>query len=176
MANFSLFFPKLMGEEGGDKFTERSSDRGGPTKFGITLKTWIACGYDKDHNGIINAEDLKLITWQDAEAIAKPIYWDKVGGDIIPSQAVAEFSADWAYNSGAVTAVKHLQRILGLADDGIAGPQTLAAIKAAPQEPLFEKLKASRLQFVAAIVAGDPSQAPNLEGWNNRINSFKYAA
>lgn len=175
MANFSLFFPKLMLEEGGSKFTDRSNDRGGPTKYGITLKTWIACGYDKDHNGTINVDDLKLINAQDAAAIAKTVYWDKVGGDVIPSQSIAEFLSDWAYNSGVVTAVKHLQRVLGLADDGVAGPMTLNAVKAAPQQSLFNKLKAGRLQFVAAIAANDPSQVANLKGWDNRINAFQYA-
>jgi len=163
-----------MQEEGGSKFTDRPSDRGGPTKFGITFKTWLAYGHDKDHNGTINVDDLEDISEQDAEAIAKKIYWDKVGGDAAPSQSVAEFLADWAYNSGAATAVKHLQRILGLQDDGIMGAFTAAALKATNQFSLFNRLKNDRLNFVAAIAAHDHTQAVNLKGWDNRINSYQY--
>lgn len=174
MADFSKFFPKLMLAEGGSKFTDRPTDHGGATKFGITFKTWLACGYDKDHNGIINVNDLHAINEQDAEAIAKKIYWDKVDGDQIPAQPIAEFLCDWAYNSGAGTAVKQLQHSLGVTADGIMGQHTLNALLAANQQALFNQLKAARLKFVAGIVANDHTQEVYLNGWVKRINAFQY--
>ena len=44
------------------KYTNRKSDRGNATKYGITLATWKKVGYDKNGDGVINAEDVKLLT------------------------------------------------------------------------------------------------------------------
>jgi lysozyme family protein len=172
MAKFSLYFPKLLLFEGG--FGNDSADKGGPTKFGVILKEWISKGYDKDHDGDIDVNDLKLITVEDAAKIAKPYYWDKVKGDLIKSQSVAEFITDWAYNSGVGTATKKTQRLLGLPDDGDFGPNTLLAVNNADPKTLFDRLKASREAFYRAIVQNNPSQNKFLKGWLNRNNSFKF--
>ena len=156
MADFSKFFPKLLIYEGG--YTDHPNDKGGPTKYGITLSDWIKYGYDVDKDGDIDKYDLKNISTKDAEKIAKSKYWDKVKGDEIKSQSVAEFIADWAYNSGIGISVKKTQRLLGLVDDGILGNKTLTAINSADPETLFNRLKASRLAFVRSIVENNPRQ------------------
>lgn len=172
MANFTTYFPKLIALEGG--YGNDSADKGGPTKYGVILKEWISKGYDKDKDGDIDVGDLKLISLEDAAKIAKPYYWDKVKGDEINSQQVAEFLADWAYNSGVSTASKGVQRILKLKDDGIIGKNTLGAINAHDPKDLFIRLKDARTVFIYAIVKNNPSQQKFLKGWLNRINSFKY--
>lgn len=174
MANFKLYFPTLMKYEGGEKFTDRASDRGGATKWGMTLKTWIASGYDKDGDGDIDVNDLKVTTSADAEKIAKRLYWDKIAGDNIDSQSIAEFLFDWAYNSGSGIAVKKIQQILGLKPDGIMGPHTLEKINDANAKDLFQRLKDTRELYFRAIVRNDPKQSVNLNGWLNRNNSFKF--
>ena len=172
MANFNLYFPHLLIYEGG--YVDNPNDKGGPTKYGVTLANWIKYGYDKDNDGDIDKVDLKTITVEDASKIAKKYYWDNVKGDLINSQSVAEFIADWAYNSGTSTAIKKTQKLLGLIDDGIIGPKTLLAINSADPKTLFERLKASRTAFVRAIVENNPKQGVFLKGWENRINSFKF--
>lgn len=172
MANFDLYFPTLLGFEGG--FVDDPDDRGGATKYGVTLQEWINEGYDKDGDGDIDKADLKIISTADASKIAKRLYWDKVKGDGINSQSVAEFIADWAYNSGTTTAIKKTQTALDIKSDGVIGPITLKSINAANPHTLFEFLKASREAFYRAIVAHDATQGRFLNGWLNRLKAFKF--
>lgn len=172
MANFDVYFPTLLGFEGG--FVEDPDDRGGATKYGVTLEEWIREGYDKDGDGDIDKQDLKIISTADASKIAKKLYWDKVKGDEISSQSVAEFITDWAYNSGVSRAIKKTQTALDITADGVIGPQTLKAINAAVPLTLFGYLKASREAFYRAIVDHDATQGKFLKGWLSRLNQFKF--
>lgn len=172
MANFSLYFPKLLVHEGG--YVDHPLDKGGATNLGVTLKVWIANGHDVDGDKDIDKEDLKKITKKDAEKIAKKLYWDKIAGDQINSQSLAEFIFDWAYNSGPVTAIKKVQESLKLREDGVMGPVTLAAINSSNAKCLFDVLKIRREKFYKDIVVANPSQKIFLNGWMKRLESFTF--
>lgn len=172
MANFDVYFPILLGLEGG--WSEDPDDRGGATKYGVTLQEWINEGYDKDGDGDVDKQDLKIISTADASNIAKKLYWDKVRGDEINSQTIAEFVADWAYNSGVKTSVKHLQSALDIKEDGVMGPITLKSTNMANPSSLFGLLLASRERFYRAIVSRDGTQEKFLKGWLSRLKQFKF--
>ena len=101
------------------------------------------------------------------------MYWDRWKADSITSQSLAEILVDWIWASG-ITGIKRPQRLLGLADDGIVGPKTLAAVNAAGSSRIFNKIKADRVKFCNEIVARKPSQKKWLAGWLNRINDIKF--
>lgn len=84
---------------------------------------------------------------------------------------VAGFIFDWYVNSGRI-AIKNVQRIVDVNDDGIMGKNTISAINNYA-DGLFNNLKAARTMFVKNIVKANPSQDKFLKGWLNRINSFK---
>lgn len=74
--------------------------------------------------------DIANLTLDQAQAIYKPAYWDKVYGDLIPD-VIAGCLFDTAVNEGPGTAIKTAQKVLGIPADGVAGPQTIAALNAA---------------------------------------------
>lgn len=170
MAQFNQYSGRLINLEKG--FVDNPNDSGGATKYGITLATWQEYGYDKNGDGKIDVEDLKLITPDDARKIAKNNYWDYFKADDIRNQSVAEFIVDWGYNSGKVSVARRIQRLLKLPVDGVFGKDTLKTINSNNQKNLFEALKDDRKKLIEAIVRAKPSQMEFYNGWMNRINGF----
>ena len=166
MADFKKYAPKLLQLEGG--YTNHSDDLGGPTNKGITLNTYRAyCGQQKT---IKDLRNMSYGTWQE---IMKDLYWDKVKGDEIDNQSLAEIIADWCVNSGSA-GVRKVQEIVGCKPDGIVGSITLSLINAADSESLFDRIWKARQQFYINIVKRSPSQKVFMNGWMNRLNVFKY--
>lgn len=168
MAKAELLKPFILRWEGG--FVDDPLDRGGATNKGITIGTFRNF-YGKD----ATVEQLKNITDEQWLHIFKSGYWDKWKADDIENQSIANIVVDWAWGSGAATSIKQVQKILGVAVDGIVGDDTLTAINIAGQRRLFVKIHNRRIEFVENIVKRDPSQARFLKGWKNRINSLTFS-
>jgi len=65
---------------------------------------------------------------------------------------------------------KWLQRALNLDDDGIIGPETLAAVNACGDvTKLIDSMKDDARRYYTAIVSAHPDQAQFLEGWLARV-------
>lgn len=171
MADIKKFLPILERHEGG--FVNHPNDKGGATKYGITLKTWINKGYDKNGDGVIDAKDIELLDYADFELIASD-YWNACKANKIENQSLANFVVDWFYNSG-YAGIKAMQRALNVTADGIIGQKTLDAINYPCNSINFYNLKKARLDFVHNIVTRNPSQKVFLNGWTRRINSFDYS-
>lgn len=168
MAKAELLKPFILRWEGG--FADDPLDRGGATNKGITIGTFRNF-YGKD----ATVEQLKNITDEQWLHIFKSGYWDKWKADNIENQSIANIVVDWAWGSGAATSIKQVQKILGVAVDGIVGDDTLTAINIAGQRSLFVKIHNRRIEFVENIVKRNPSQARFLKGWKNRINSLTFS-
>lgn len=169
MADAKKLIPIILKWEGG--FSNHPNDRGGATNKGITIATFkYYMGADA------TVDQLKAMTDEQWEFIFKKGFWFPFKGDYIANQSIANICVDWAWGSGTRTAIKQVQRLLGVADDGIVANITLSAINNANPKKLFEKIKSARLAFVEAIVRRDPTQKVFLKGWRNRINYFNYTA
>lgn len=169
MANFDSAINKLLQHEGG--YVNHKADKGGETYRGITRKnhpTWL--GWEivdkkpRKKNELIPELETMVRNFY------KRYYWDAIKADNICNDRIASFLFDWYVNSGA-PAVKAIQKIVGVEQDGIIGKNTLHGINNY-DNGLFEKLKMARIGFVKRIVENDPSQQVFLQGWINRINSF----
>ncbi len=150
----------------GSTFTDRSDDRGGSTKYGITQRTW-----DEYRNRFTDEPtSVADITEPDARLFyssmyVRPLSW-------IVEFGLRELVIDCAVNHGATRAVKWLQEAAGVKADGIIGPMTRAAVNTGSPFMLHADVLRTRLCFYADIVVSDPSQLSNLRGWINRACEF----
>jgi len=174
MADINNLVPFILKWEGG--YVNDSNDLGGPTNDGVTLKTWQNYGYDKNDDGKIDEEDLKLLFRQDLiECVLRPHYWNRWQADKIENQSIANLLVDWLWMSG-VTGIKTPQRMLNLNPDGIVGEKTLAAINNYPdQSELFKRFKAERIGCIEQICSARPANNRFKKGWLNRLNDLKFA-
>jgi lysozyme family protein len=141
--------------------------------IGVTLNTYRA--YCKAEG--LTAPDvtaLKAIPLEHWCNIAKKMFWNCCLADLIISQGVAEMLVDWAYNAGVKNAVKGVQRVVDVKEDGVMGNLTLAAVNAFNPYTLFGRLKAARLSYYDNIVERNPSQEVFLNGWVSRTMSITY--
>lgn len=116
--------------------------------------------------------NIKDLTRQDAIAIYQRDFWQRVQGDKLPVPLVFQ-ALDAAVNHGIGNAVRWMQRAAGVADDGVIGPVTLAAV--ARQEPadLVLNFNAERLEFYAKLQTFDHYG----RGWTRRVaKNLRFAA
>ncbi|PPB85667.1 glycoside hydrolase family 108 protein [Acinetobacter soli] len=167
--NFEIAFQRLIGHEGG-----YSNDRNDPgnwtggkvgqgkllgTKFGLAANTYPNL-------------DIKNLTIDRAKLIYKKDWWDKLGADQLHPAIVYQLW-DFAINAGKSRAIKELQQVAGVSDDGIIGPKTISAVKAMEVNDVLLRLAAERLKFYTSLSTWDRYG----KGWTNRVaENLIYAA
>jgi len=165
----------IIVREGGATYTDRPEDRGGPTKFGITL-------------GRLSRFLKRPATAQDVKALAEPtarlIYREDISAvhlDQVPDKLLLELLADSAANHGPARAIKFLQAALHVTEDGILGPTTLQTLQHSLWTQVFKDALAERIQFYGRLVTNDrrdvdhdgvTDAAEMAAGWFNRVSEF----
>lgn len=159
---YSKLIPFIKRFEGG--FVNDPVDVGGATNSGVTLSTFQHYyGIDKDAN------DLRRMTDKQWTNIFLQGFWYKCKADQIINPSVAYLLVDWSWHSGTKTAIKAIQSILGVAQDGIMGPQTLKAINNVDGENLFYRLFNARQNFLYDLIRRRPSYKKYEKGFMRRI-------
>lgn len=162
MAEFTNTIQRyILASEGG--YVDHPKDPGGATNMGITHKT-LAAWRGKP----VSKQDVKNLSKEEALRIYEAQYWKAVGGDKLPA-GLDYAVADYGINSGPARAVKDLQRVLGVASDGVIGVQTLAALKGRSTVNLIEDLCERRLKFVQGL----STYATFGKGWKARIDGVR---
>lgn len=155
----------IVQAEGG--YVDHPADRGGATKYGITAQT---LGEWRRFGRPASRAEVKALTLEDARNIYRARYVRPF--DVVPFDALKAQLVDFGVLSGPLTAVRTLQRVLGVPVDGIFGPRTLAALGTAPWPLVNDALVGARVKLFAEIVADDPTQKVFLLGWINRTVKF----
>ncbi|OIP82997.1 MAG: peptidoglycan-binding protein [Rhodobacterales bacterium CG2_30_65_12] len=125
---------EILDREGG--YVNDPDDPGGATNHGVTIHTMRRLGLDLDGDGAVTAEDVRRLSRDQAREIFIEYYFRRPRIDRLPDVLQASVF-DMYVNAGA-QAVRILQRLLGqlgqpVAVDGVIGPQTEAAARAASQ-------------------------------------------
>lgn len=170
MASFEQAIKNVLKHEGG--YVWHPSDPGGETNFGITDRL------DGKVDGLIDVDGddfgdipVRRLTEDQARIIYRRKFWNKMYGDLIKSQQVAEILFDGFVNMGR-NGIKVMQRVLGVVDDGVIGSKTLSAINVYPAKELFDLYKGARIEYYNDLAERKPAMKVFLKGWLNRINSF----
>lgn len=156
MADFESAVKKLLVKEGGSKITNDPTDRGGLTKFGISQKSYPSM-------------DIKNLTEEQAKYLYKIDFWQKIRGDEIESQHIAELIFEACVNMGARAGVRMAQIAAAVTVDGIVGRKTVDAINSTSEALFVAQYKLALIEYYADIVANDGTQIRFLLGWIRRV-------
>lgn len=119
----------------------------------------------------VTVEDMKGLSVDVAAEIYRT-YWQSIRGDEIRDHRVAALIFDMAVNHGVASAVRLIQRVMGLRPDGRMGPMTISWINGADAEALIKKAVAARIALYERIIARRPAMRVFRRGWLRRAESF----
>lgn len=140
MANFQEALKKVLRHEGVEfnsrgeitniGYVNHADDPGGETAYGITRRVALKHGYDGP---------MEEIPFATVEKIYRVDYWNKIQGDIVKDQEIAEELFDTAVNIGYEAVAIFLQRALNALNkkatvypdikvDGVCGPVTISTL------------------------------------------------
>lgn len=135
MSNYNDFIQRVLANEGG--YVDNPADPGGETNWGISKRAYPD----------LNIHDL---TRQQAIDIYFRDFWQHSHADEF-APALGYQMLDVAVNHGVGNAERFLQRAVGVADDGIIGPVTVAAVNAMDVADVIFKFNAERLEFYGKL-------------------------
>ena len=157
----------IIDREGG--YVNHPDDRGGPTRYGITLKTLA-----RFRDEVVVDSDVENLTREEAVKIYWRDYVMEPGFHYIHSDNLAEHLVDIGVLHGPERAIKWLQQAIGTEPDGVIGPITLSVVNEGTllAEEVSKLLAVFRIRFMGRLISDDHSQAEFAAGWLNRATAF----
>jgi lysozyme family protein len=146
---FAPLFERVIGIE--DEYVNDPLDPGGETKWGISKRSFPDL-------------DIKNLSRSDAYNIYYLQFWLKIDGDKL-RKGIAYQVFDFAVNSGIQTAIRQLQRALGVAEDGFFGPVSRSKLYDTPYYELIINFAAVRIEYMTRLKNWDHDS----KGWARRI-------
>ena len=160
--NYDECLRRLLLDEGGNDDDPR--DPGGRTSRGITQREWDR--YGSIHPSL--PKDVWQAPLEDIKAIYRKDYWDAQNCDELPSGL--DYSVfDYGVNSGIRRSGRVLQRLLGITEDGIIGPVTVAEAKKHDPIVLVLNMNEERLRFLRSL----KTFVTFGKGWTRRVEGVK---
>ncbi|MEI8395981.1 MAG: glycosyl hydrolase 108 family protein [Rhodospirillaceae bacterium] len=160
----------------GTTYSNDPADRGGPTRYGITQRT-----YGEYLGKPVTPDQVRTMPWAHALAIYRERYWRGANIDLLP-EPLQPVIFDMAVNMGPGTAARLLQHALGdlgrpVIGDGRIGKITsgLAARAVADfgAKRVVDTICDRRRDYYQDIISHDPSQAAFRHSWLERCESYR---
>ncbi|MEK9157683.1 MAG: glycosyl hydrolase 108 family protein [Patescibacteria group bacterium] len=178
MANFETAYKNyILPNEGG--YANAPADKGGETYAGIARnfnkdwEGWTLIDFEKKKlKGVAIKNNTKFPAIQYAVEKFYLARWNTTNIGKIDNQEVANLLYDFQVHSGA-NAIKGIQRVLKISDDGKLGADTLANINKANPMKLHNALLEERKYFLEKLIAQNPSQEAFRAGWMARLEKFR---
>lgn len=172
MADFTKAFKLTMKAEGG--YVNDPDDPGGETYKGIARTGnskwpgWINIDMNKTkRNFPKNLEDDPDLQNKVRE-LYKINYWDKILGDDIQDQDIAESIFDFAVNAGPRTSSKLAQIAVQAEPDGVIGPVTLGKLNAEDTRTFLAVFAIAKIGRYVKICENRKESRKYFFGWVKR--------
>ncbi len=156
MQTFPDCISHVLAAEGG--LVNDPKDPGGVTKFGISQRSYPAL-------------NIRALSLDDAKAIYQRDYWAPIQGEHLPA-GLDLLVLDHAVNAGPARAIRLLQHLVGVPEDGVMGPVTLAGVAVADRDDLIARYSELRLDFYRDL----PTWRHFGAGWSRRVHRARRAA
>jgi lysozyme family protein len=172
MANFNKAYRLILANEGG--YGNDPDDPGGETYKGIARKKqpdwsgWFIIDAMKKQLNFPASLDANQNLQSEIQRFYKAIFWDKVGGDNINNQDVANSIFDYAVNSGVSTSVGLAQNVVGVSCDGVIGPKTIQAINNIQPDHFIAAFIVEKCRKYISICKKRPDSRKYFFGWIDR--------
>lgn len=185
MSDFNKAIKVVLLHEGG--FVDNPNDPGGATIYGLTLNFIKLhpsdCDYNKD--GIVDINDLKSMTIQQATDLYQKYFWNWYNFDNINDNTIAIKIFDYSINMGQKHAIELLQQSMNsslnenVVVDGDMGPFTVATtnkiISLQAQQSFLDCYSSNVWNFYQSLITHNPSLSVFANGWKNRAYSIDKA-
>lgn len=158
--SFNRALSFVLEREGG--YSNNPRDPGGATNLGITHRT-LADWRKREPSWSLPA-DVRQLTPYEAGRIYRAGYWDKVQGDLLP-EGLDLVVFDAAVNHGPARAARWLQQAVGVTQDGLIGPRTLAAMHSKDKRDVVREFAV--LRALGYVATGN--MATFGRGWMRRL-------
>jgi len=153
MADFDIAFKKVIIFEGG--YIDDKDDKGGETKFGISKRSFPNI-------------DIRELTLNNAKQIYKENYWNKIKGDLIDDQDIANNIFDCSVNCGSSTSIRLLQKVINVKIDGILGSITLGSLNKKDPVCVINMFKNERVKYYIDVCKKRKQDKKFFFGWIKR--------
>lgn len=124
--NFPACLKEILHHEGG--FVNHPKDPGGMTNLGVTKQT-----YEDWIGHPVNEAIMRKLTPELVAPLYKKKFWDVLRCDALP-KGFDLCVFDFGVNAGTNRSARYLQRLVGVAQDGVVGPATVKAVEAKKAE------------------------------------------
>lgn len=166
----------VLRREGFGEFTNHPADKGGATKYGVTLATL------RSRKPGATIDDVRALTEEEARRIYLEDFVQRPGFDRV-EEPLRALLVDFGVTSGPSRAIRALQLAVGSHPDGNMGPNTLDSVRRADQASVYASVLRQYFGHFVNVVLNDPdviafrharpnSQLRFLRGWVNRSCEF----
>jgi lysozyme family protein len=145
-------------------------DRGGVTRYGITLPTLQQVKPEATHG------DVWALTREEAVDIYLELFVFRPGFHQIADWRLRLAVVDAGIHSGPRRVTEWLQKAVGAYVDGIGGRETFGKVAHADPAKVREKVIAARLRHLGTLISKDSTQSRFAKGWLIRVGTILEAA
>ncbi|BBE19459.1 phage protein [Aquipluma nitroreducens] len=169
MADFTQAFQLMIAHEGG--YGNDPDDPGGETYKGVARKIfskwdgWTKVDILKRQTGFPANLDKDPELQQNISDFYRVTFWDKINGDQIANQEIANSIFDFGVNAGVGTSASLAQMVVGAKSDGVIGPNSISAINNFDPEHFLASFTVAKIARYVNIVKKRPTSRKYFYGW-----------